>query len=90
MSMNNSAVQGWIHPSLIAEMEYFGSSHFIAVHSFCADIKSTCGELSVRPGALMYCECTDWFARDTELPEANQHVSSSVSSEVNPHASCYA
>lgn len=34
MSMNNSTVQCWIHPSLIAETEYFGSSEFIVVHSF--------------------------------------------------------
>lgn len=38
-------------------MECFGSRYVIAAHSFCADIKSTCGELSIRPGALIHCMC---------------------------------
>lgn len=73
--MSKSAAQGWILLTPVTEMEYFGCSHFITVHSFCADIKSTCCELSVKPGALMGCLCTDCFTRDSELPEASRHVS---------------
>lgn len=38
-------------------------------------MRSTCGELSVGPGALMGCLCADCFTRHSELPEANQRVS---------------
>lgn len=68
--MNKSADQRRVLPPFTTEIEYFGFSYFTTVHSFCADIKSTCDELSVRPGALLYCMSTDWFARDSEFPKS--------------------